>query len=77
MLLQKFENKPEGGEGEKTLLLRAPLVAIGAQKTHKNVFQHDILGGRPPIESNSCWREYGNQEKSLFENSLFFRIETS
>ena len=33
----EFENKPEGegegGEGEeKTLLLRAPLVAIGAQK---------------------------------------------
>ena len=34
----KFENKPEGGEGEgegeegKTLVLRAPLVAIGAQK---------------------------------------------
>ena len=31
----EFENKPEGGEGEgggKTLVLRAPLVAIGAQK---------------------------------------------
>ena len=36
----KFENKPEGeggeGEGEeKTLLLRAPLVAIGAQQGKK------------------------------------------
>ena len=28
----KFENKPEEGEGGKTLVLRAQLVAIGAQK---------------------------------------------
>ena len=30
----EFENKPEGegGEGEKTLVLRAPLVAISTQK---------------------------------------------
>ena len=29
----KFENKPE--EGGKTLVLRAPLVAIGAQKVEE------------------------------------------
>ena len=28
----EFENKPDEGEGGKTLVLRAPLVAIGAQK---------------------------------------------
>ena len=34
----KFENKPEGG---KTLVLRAPLVAIGAQKHQERTVKKD------------------------------------